>query len=373
VSDAERNLDVAVIGAGVIGLGVARALARAGREVVVLEAAGAIGTGISARNSEVIHGGLYYPTGTLKAGLCVAGRRALYEYCAARGVAHRRVGKLIVATTDAELPTLEAYATQGATNGVDDLRFVDAREAAALEPDVRLRCARGLLSPSTGIVDSHGLMRALEGDARDAGAAVAFGAPVVGGTADAGGLRLRVGGAAPASVRCSTVVNAAGLYAQSVARTFDGLDAATIPPCHYAKGHYFTLGGPSPFRRLVYPLAVAGGLGVHVTMDLGGAARFGPEVTWVDTIDYAFDETLAPAFYEAIRRYWPALPDGALRPGYTGIRPKLGPAGAPAQDFVIQGPAAHGVPGLVNLYGIESPGLTSCLAIADAVVEALRS
>jgi L-2-hydroxyglutarate oxidase LhgO len=371
VSDAERTLDVAVIGAGVIGLAVARALARAGRDVVVLEAAGSVGTQTSARSSEVVHAGLYYPTGSLKARLCMEGRRALYEYCAARGVAHRRLGKLIVATTEAELPTLESYAAQGDANGVDDLRFVDAREVAALEPDVALRCARGLLSPSTGIVDSHGLMRALDGDARDAGAAVALGAPVVGGAVARDGLVLRVGGAAPATVHCATVVNAAGLWAQAVARGLEGLDATTIPPCHYAKGHYFTLNGPSPFRGLVYPLAVAGGLGVHVTLDLGGQARFGPDVSWVDAVDYTFDDARAPAFYEAIRRYWPGLPDGALQPGYTGIRPKLGPASTPAQDFVIQGPATHGVPGLVNLYGIESPGLTSCLAIADAVVAAL--
>jgi L-2-hydroxyglutarate oxidase LhgO len=373
VAENERSLDVAVIGAGVVGLAVARAFARAGREVVVLEAAGAIGTQTSSRNSEVIHAGLYYPTGSLKARLCVAGRRALYDYCAARGVAHRRIGKLIVATTDAEGETLESYGAQGALNGVDDLRFVDAAEARALEPEVDLRCVRGLLSPSTGIVDSHGLMRALEADARDAGAAVALNAPVVGGEVGHDGIHLRVGGAAPTSVRCGTVVNAAGLHAQSVARSLEGVPRANIPSTHYAKGHYFMLGGRSPFQRLVYPLAGSGGLGVHVTLDLGGRARFGPDVSWVHAIDYAFDEGRAPAFYAAIRRYWPALPDGALRPGYTGIRPKLVPAGAPAADFVIQGPRTHGLAGLVNLYGIESPGLTACLSLADAVVAALAA
>jgi L-2-hydroxyglutarate oxidase LhgO len=373
VSEPERTLDVAVIGAGVVGLAVARALALAGREVVVLEAASAIGTETSSRNSEVIHGGLYYPAGSLKARLCVAGRHALYEYCAARGVAHRRTGKLIVATAENEIPTLEAYAAKGAANGVDDLRFADAAEVRAIEPDAGLRCARALLSPSTGIVDSHGLMRALEGEARDHGAAVALASPVEGGAVERDGIRLRVGGESPMTVRCRAVVNSAGLWAQRVAASLDGLPAASVPPCHYAKGTYFVLRGRAPFRRLVYPLAVAGGLGIHLTLDLGGQARFGPDVEWVDAIDYGFDETRAPSFYEAIRRYWPALPDGALSPGYTGIRPKLGPSGAPVQDFMIQGPDAHGVHGLVNLYGIESPGLTSCLAIADAVVEALRS
>jgi L-2-hydroxyglutarate oxidase LhgO len=371
VSAEERTLDAAVIGAGVIGLAVARALARAGREVVVLEAAGAIGTHASSRNSEVIHAGLYYPTGSLKAQLCVEGRRALYAYCAEKGVAHRRIGKLVVATSDAEIPTLESYAAQGAANGVDDLRIVDAEEARGLEPEVR--CTRGLVSPSTGIIDSHGLLRALEGDARDRGAAIALASPVLGGDASGQGIRLHVGGRSPTTIRCRTVVNAAGLFAQDVARTTRGLAPASIPPSHYAKGHYFVLRGPSPFGRLVYPLAVAGGLGVHVTLDLGGQARFGPDVAWTTGVDYAFDEDRAPAFYAAIRRYWPALPDGALQPGYTGIRPKLGPAGSPAQDFVIQGPGVHGVPGLVNLYGIESPGLTACLAIADAVVAALAS
>jgi L-2-hydroxyglutarate oxidase LhgO len=373
VSEPERTLDVAVIGAGVVGLAVARALALAGREVVVLEAAGAVGTETSSRNSEVIHAGLYYPAGSLKARLCVSGRHALYEYCAARGVAHRRLGKLIVATTEAEIPTLESYAAKGAANGVDDLRFVDAAEVQALEPRAGLICARALLSPSTGIIDSHGLMRALEGEARDHGAAVALACPVVGGAVERDGIRLRVGGDSPMTVRCRTVVNSAGLWAQRVAASLEGLPAASVPPCHYAKGFYFVLRGQAPFQRLVYPLAVAGGLGIHLTLDLGGQARFGPDVLWVDGVDYAFDESRAPSFYRAIRRYWPALPDGALAPGYTGIRPKLGPAGTAAQDFVIQGPDAHGVQGLVNLYGIESPGLTSCLALADAVVETLRS
>jgi L-2-hydroxyglutarate oxidase LhgO len=365
----DRTLDAVVIGAGVVGLAVARALALAGREVVVLESAPAIGTHTSSRNSEVIHAGLYYPTGSLKARLCVTGRDALYRYCEDNDVAHRRVGKMLVATIDAEIAALESYKKQAELNGVKDLTWLDAAEAHALEPAVR--AVRGLLSPSTGIVDSHGLMLAFQRDTLRRGGSVVLGSPVVGGAVTGDGVTLRVGGESPTTVHCRSVVNAAGLFAQGVASTIDGIPAATIPPCHYAKGHYFVLAKAPPFRRLVYPLAVAGGLGIHVTLDLAGRARFGPDVSWIDGVDYAFDESRAPSFYAAIRRYWPELADGDLQPGYTGIRPKLGPAGSPAHDFVIQGRAAHGVPGLVNLYGIESPGLTASLAIADEVVTAL--
>jgi L-2-hydroxyglutarate oxidase LhgO len=369
----EQELDAVVIGAGVVGLAVARALALAGREVVVLESEPAIGTHTSSRNSEVIHAGLYYPTGSLKARLCVAGRDALYRYCAENDVPHQRIGKLLVATVEAEIAALESYKKQAELNGVMDLTWLDAREAHALEPAVR--AVRALLSPSTGIVDSHGLMLAFQRDLVRRGGSVVLGSPVLGGAVTGDGITLRVGGQPPTQpptvVRCRSVVNSAGLFAQGVARSLEGLPPASVPPCHYAKGHYFVLAQAPPFRRLVYPLAVAGGLGVHVTLDMGGRARFGPDVSWIDGIDYAFDDSRAPSFYAAIRRYWPDLRDGDLQPGYTGIRPKLGPAGAPAADFVIQGPPAHGVRGLVNLYGIESPGLTASLAIADRVAELL--
>jgi L-2-hydroxyglutarate oxidase LhgO len=367
--DVAGAVDAVVIGAGVVGLAVARALALAGQEVVVLEAERAIGMHTSSRNSEVIHAGFYYPTGTWKARLCVPGRDALYAYCEAHDVPHRRVGKIVCATTDAEVGALEKYKKQGEANGVTDLRWLDAAEVNALEPEVR--CVRGLLSPSTGIIDSHGLMQAYERDLRAAGGTVLLGTPVVGGSVS-GGLTIEVGdvgGQAPTTIRCRTLVNSAGLYAPAVAGLLRGLPAETIPVATYAKGHYFVLSGKSPFRRLVYPIAVAGGLGVHVTLDLGGRARFGPDVSWIDGVDYSFDESRAPSFYEAIRRYWPGLADGALEPGYTGIRPKLGEKGAASQDFVIQGPADHGVPGLVNLYGIESPGLTASLALADVVAD----
>ena len=363
-----RGADAVVVGAGVVGLAVARALALAGRAVIVLERERAPGTHTSARNSEVIHAGIYYPTGSLKARLCVAGRQALYAYAAASGVEHRRLGKLIVATRDDELPLLDGYHQRARANGVT-LTWLDAAEARALEPAVR--CVRALWSPDTGIIDSHGLMAALRRDAEAHGAALVLRAPLLSARAEVDGFTVTVGGPEPAQLPCQALVNAAGPWAQEVARSIEGLAPADIPAAFFAKGHYFVLAGPSPFRHLVYPVASAGGLGIHVTLDLAGAARFGPDVTWVDGVDYGFDEGRQPAFEAAIVRYWPALPAGALRPGYTGVRPKLGPAGTAAQDFLVQGPEVHGVPGLVNLFGIESPGLTATLALAEEVVHRL--
>jgi L-2-hydroxyglutarate oxidase LhgO len=365
---AER-VQCAVIGAGVVGLAIARRLAMSGREVVVLEGESAFGTHTSSRNSEVIHAGIYYPTGSLKARLCLAGRKALYRYCAERAVRHKSIGKVIVACDESELAGLRKYQVQAETNGVDDLRLLERGELAALEPEVR--CIAGFLSPSTGIVDSHGLMLAYLGDAESHGASLALGSPVVSGRVERNGIVLEVGGTEPMTIECGTVVNSAGLGAQAVARSIAGIPPATIPPTFYAIGYYYTLSGAAPFRRLIYPVARQDWLGVHVTIDLGGQVKFGPDFTWIDRVDYRFDPGREAAFYAAIRRYYPGLRDGTLQPGYTGIRPKTAGPGEPAQDFTILGPRAHGVAGLVNLFGIESPGLTSSLAIADHVVNLL--
>lgn len=365
------ELDAVVIGGGVIGLALARALSLRGREVTLLEADSRLGNHTSSRNSEVIHAGIYYPKGSLKARSCVAGKERLYRYCAEAGVPHRRVGKLIVATRDAEVATLDGILRHAHESGVTDLEWLEAREIAELEPHVK--AVRGLLSPSTGIVDSHGLMSALRRDAEEHGAQVILASPVLGGRVTTHGIELRIGGSEASTALCRTVVNAGGLQAQDVARSIEGVPPSLIPGQYFAKGHYFTLSGRSPFKRLVYPVPVPGGLGVHVTLDLAGQARFGPDVSWLDRIDYSFDEGRAAQFYSAIRSYFPALADGTLVPGYTGIRPKLSPAGSPADDFVLQGPREHGVPGLLNLYGIESPGLTSALALADLALAELAS
>ena len=368
------KVDGVVIGAGVVGLAAARALVQTApaqaRDWLVLEAAEAIGTGTSARNSEVIHAGLYYPSGSLKAKLCVQGRELLYSYAAERGIAHQRCGKLIVATSDAQISALQAIEQKARANGVTDLVWLTAAEARALEP--ALSCVAALHSPSTGIVDSHGLMLGLQGDFEHAGGVVACHSPVKAARVVADGMVLQMADGTELLAR--TVVNAAGLHAPALARCFDGLAMQHVPQAFFAKGNYFTLSGKSPFSRLIYPVPEAAGLGVHLTLDLGGQAKFGPDVQWVEGPDDLLVSTEHESvFYQEVRRYWPDLPEGALQPGYAGIRPKISGPQDPAADFCIQGPSVHGVPGLVNLFGIESPGLTSALAIGQAVVACLRA
>jgi len=347
-----------------VGLAVARALARAGREVFVIERERFVGFHTSSRNSEVVHAGIYYPPGSLKALSCVEGREALYAYCSDRAVPVARPGKVIVATQEGEVPALETIKARAEASGVHDLRWLSGADVRAFEPEVT--AVRGLFSPSTGIVDSHAFMTALRSDAEDAGVQVLLATPVLAGRV-ADGVVLRLGGDEPSVVRFRLVVNSAGLWAPELARRIEGVPPETIPPQRFAKAHYFVLSGTSPFHHLVYPVPVPGGLGTHVTLDLAGRARFGPDVEWVDAVDYAFDESRADSFYRSIRHYWPALPDGALQPGYTGIRSKISGPGEPAADFLLQGPEEHGLPGLINLYGIESPGLTSSLALAARV------
>ncbi|MFM8610911.1 MAG: NAD(P)/FAD-dependent oxidoreductase [Burkholderiaceae bacterium] len=361
-----------VIGAGVVGLAVARALALQGREVMVLEAADAIGTGTSSRNSEVIHAGIYYPQGSLKARLCVQGKQMLYRYAAERGVGHRRCGKLIVATDDAQVSALEGIRARAAANGVPDLQLLSPAQARSLEP--ALQCTAALLSPSTGIVDSHALMLALQGDLENAGGIVALHSVVQGATRTPEGWCLQVQAEGTSiELLADIVVNSAGLSAPGLARRFDGLRPEHIPQAYYAKGNYFTLAGRAPFSHLIYPVPEAAGLGVHLTLDLGGQAKFGPDVQWVGgPDDLQVDPRRGDGFYAEVRRYWPGLPDGALQPGYAGIRPKINAPGEAARDFVIDGPQQHGAPSLVNLFGIESPGLTSSLAIGDYVANLLR-
>ena len=363
------EVECVVVGAGVLGLATARALALNGHEVVVLDKASTIGFETSSRNSEVIHGGLYYPPGSVKALTCVEGRERLYAYCRRLRIPHARLGKLIVATDQAEIAGVEAIAAAARANGVGDLEWLDGAQARRLEP--ALDCVAALLSPSTGIIDSHALMLAYQGEAEAAGAMVVLRTPVLGGAVTNAGFELAIGGAEPARLVCRMLVNAAGLEAPALARAIAGIPAPTIPTAYFCRGVYFTLSGRAPFRRLVYPMPPPGGLGVHLTLDLAGQARFGPDVEWIEAIDYSVDPRRGDRFYAAIRRYWPALPDGALQPGYAGIRPKISGPGEPAADFVVQGPQDHGVPGLANLYGIESPGLTASLPLADRVVRAV--
>ena len=344
-------VECVVIGAGVVGLAIAKALSEQGREVVVLEKADTIGTGISSRNSEVIHAGIYYPFDSLMRHLCISGRDALYAYCGDRAIPHARCGKLIVAATPEEAGRLDGIATRALENGVSDLVRLSAREALDLEPE--LNCVGALLSPSTGIVDSHSYMLSMRGDAERAGAVFAFLSPFMSAEPDGSGMIVQVGGVEPMELRCGLLINAAGLDAPAVARRISGLDAACIPKSYYAKGSYFTLSGRSPFKRLIYPVPVPGGLGTHLTLDLQGNARFGPDVEWIDDINYVVNPAKAAEFVKAISRYWPQIDPARLQPGYSGIRPKIVPPGAPAQDFVIQTAADHGIKGLINLFGIE--------------------
>jgi L-2-hydroxyglutarate oxidase LhgO len=361
------RVECVVVGAGVVGLAIARRLAQAGLEVVVLEAAEGIGTVTSSRNSEVIHAGIYYPAHSLMARMCVAGKRALYDYCRDHGIPHRKCGKLIVATTPSETDKLQSIKAHAEANGVLDMETLSGDAARKMEP--ALNCDAALRSPSTGIVDSHAFMLALRGDSEAAGAAYAFHTPLERARAGTDGIELDVGGAAPMTLQCRLLINSAGLAAPAVARSIDGMPIGLIPPAYLAKGNYFSCTTRAPFSHLIYPVPEPGGLGVHLTLDLAGQARFGPDVEWVDRVDYAVDPARAERFYPAIRRYWPDLPDGALMPSYSGIRPKIVPPAVAKQDFMIQGPRDHGVAGLINLFGIESPGLTSSLAIADHVGE----
>jgi L-2-hydroxyglutarate oxidase LhgO len=365
-----ERVECLVIGGGVIGLAVARRLAVAGIETLVLEREAVHGSQASSRNSEVIHAGLYYTPGSLKARLCVRGRQQLYRYCEERGVSHRRCGKLVVATTDDESAMLRDYFDIAARNGVADLAWLTSEEVAQLEPAIR--CVAALWSPSTGIVSSHELMQALLGEFDARGGALACRAEAIGGRLARDSHRVDVQQqGAQTEIEARWLVNAAGRDAQRVARSFEGLDVATVPPCFLAKGHYFAWQGRSPFRHLVYPVASGGGLGIHVTLDLAGAARFGPDVEWVSGVDYTIDATRRDTFVAAIRGYFPDVDPSRLQPGYTGVRAKIAGPGEPAADFSIQGPGDHGVAGLVNLYGIESPGLTASLAIADEVAARL--
>jgi L-2-hydroxyglutarate oxidase LhgO len=358
--------DAIVVGAGVVGLAVARALAQAGREVIVLERERLIGSHTSARNSEVIHAGIYYPRGSAKARLCVRGRRMLYDYAGSRGVPHRKIGKIIVATEPEQEGALAGVAAAAEGNGVEEMRFLSQADLGVMEP--ALRASAGLLSGSTGIIDSHALMLSLRGEIEDAGGAIALETRFLGARPVSGGLQVEAGsGSERVTLETGILVNAAGLFAGEVAAAIEGLVAPWRREVYYCKGNYFSVAARVPFDHLIYPIPERDGLGVHLTIDMGGRAKFGPDTEWIEGIDYSLDPRRGDGFYAAIRRYWPTLADGALSPDYTGIRPKLAPAGGAATDFTVEGPETHGLAGLVNLYGIESPGLTSSLAIAEEV------
>ncbi|GJE54936.1 NAD(P)/FAD-dependent oxidoreductase [Methylobacterium thuringiense] len=363
-------MDTLVVGAGVVGLAIGRALALRGHAVIVAESEGAFGTGVSSRSSEVIHGGMYYPTGSLRARHCVEGRRLLYDFCERHGVPYRACGKLIVAVCEEERAGIEAIHARGIANGVEGLRLLEAGEARRLEPN--LACVAALESPATGIVDSHALMLSLLGAVEDVGGALALRTPIESAGREGGRWRVRFGGDSPGTLDVDAIVNAAGLGAQSVAHGIEGYPPERVPRQVLAKGRYFGCTGKPAFTRLIYPAPVEGGLGIHLTLDLAGRMRFGPDVAWVEMPDYAVEPEMAAMFEAAIRRYWPALPDGRLTPDYAGIRPKLSGPGEPAADFLVDGPAEHRMPGLVQLFGIESPGLTSALSLAEDVARRLE-
>jgi L-2-hydroxyglutarate oxidase LhgO len=365
-----EHVDCIVVGAGVIGLACARALAISGLHTIVLEAQPRIGSGVSSRNSEVIHAGLYYAPDSLKARLCVQGRQLLYAYLAERALPHRRLGKLIVATDDSQLAPLTDLRRRGLANGVEHLHWLETAQAISLEP--RLRCRAAIHSPDTGIVDSHALMLALSGDLESNGGSIARVSPMRGAQRRDGLWQVTAGAGQPYQIGCDVLVNAGGLSAQQIASSIEGVPAARVPPLRMARGCYFALAGRSPFERLIYPMPTDGGLGIHLTLDLGGMARFGPDIEWIDEIDFSVDPARAQRFYPSIRAYWPELPDGALQPAYAGIRPKISGPGEPVRDFIIDGPEQHGLPGLIQLFGFESPGLTSSLAVGRWVAQLAR-
>jgi len=359
-------MQVLVVGAGIVGLAIAREAALAGHDVIVADAEPHIGSGTSSRNSEVIHAGLYYPTGSLRARHCARSRRMLYDFCASHGVPHRKLGKLVVVGRDADVAVLEKIFAQATQNGVEGLRMLDGADAIRMKP--ALSCVAAFQSPETGIIDSHRYMLALQGDIEDAGGVLALNTPVERLTPTPAGWEVRFGGAEPGSLAVDAVVNSAGHGAQTLARATAGYAAERVPRLVLAKGNYFSYTGRAAFSRLIYPAPVPGGLGIHVTLDLAGRMRFGPDVQWIDAYDFNVDPARAATFYPAIRTYWPGLPDGTLVPDYAGIRPKLTGQGEPAADFMIDGPADHGLPRLVHLFGIESPGLTASLSLAEEVV-----
>jgi len=368
----EAECDCIVIGAGVVGLAVAREMAMAGHEVLVLESENAIGTGTSSRNSEVIHAGIYYPQGSLKAIFCVSGKEKLYRYCQERNIAHSNCGKLIVATEEKQISTLASIRKKAADNYVHDIETLTAAQVKNIEPE--LHCVAALYSPSSGIIDSHSLMLSYLADLEHHGGKLILQSPVIGGEIVDDGICLSIGGKEPTRLTAKTVINCGGLFATQIAERIAGMPKDKVPQIYYAKGNYYSLSSKVKFKKLIYPVPESAGLGVHLTLDLMGNARFGPDVEWVEDIDYHVDPKRADVFYAEVRKYWPALADNSLLPAYSGIRPKLqAPGESKAKDFVIQGPKEHGIAGLCNLYGIESPGLTSSLAIAEYVKKSLAA